>query len=97
MTAHSLGWAIDPGANVVACGLALAGIVLKERHLMRVLASYFSYYHLSRAHLSLDRNAPVPRDIKPPKRGRISAIPQVGGATPSLPALRVGPGHCFSF
>jgi putative transposase len=54
-------------------------IVLSERHLMRVLSGYFSYYHRCRPHLALDRNAPVPRQIEPPERGRVISIPQVGG------------------
>jgi transposase InsO family protein len=54
-------------------------IVLNERHLRRILADYFDYYHHARAHMSLDRNSPVARDIEPPDRGRVIAIPQVGG------------------
>ncbi len=54
-------------------------IVLNERHLRRILSSYFTYYHESRTHLSLDRNSPIPRDVEPPERGRVIAIPQVGG------------------
>ena len=54
-------------------------IVLGERHLRRILTSYFSYYHLSRTHLSLDRNAPEPREVEPPAKGKIISISQVGG------------------
>ena len=54
-------------------------IVLNERHLMRILRSYFVYYHDSRTHLSLNRNSPVEREVEPPERGRVVAIPQVGG------------------
>lgn len=54
-------------------------IVLNERHLRRILSSYFSYYHESRTHLSLNRNSPVPREIEPPQCGKVIAIPQVGG------------------
>ncbi|MCH9015916.1 MAG: transposase [Gemmatimonadetes bacterium] len=54
-------------------------IVLNERHLMRILRSYFVYYHESRTHLSLNRNSPVEREVEPPERGRVVAIPQVGG------------------
>ncbi len=54
-------------------------IVLNERHLRRILRSYFEYYHESRCHLSLDRNAPVPRRVEPPSEGTVVAIPQVGG------------------
>ncbi len=54
-------------------------IVLNEAHLRRILTSYFAYYHESRAHLSLERNAPVPRRVEPPSEGKVIAIPQVGG------------------
>ena len=54
-------------------------IVLNERHLRRILSDYFVYYHESRAHLGLDRNAPVPRRVEPPSEGKVVAIPQVGG------------------
>jgi putative transposase len=54
-------------------------IVLDEAHLKRVLGSYFSYYHRARTHRSLDDNAPCPRAVEPPGRGRVVAIPQVGG------------------
>jgi len=33
----------------------------------------------SRPHLSLERNAPLPRNIEPPSQGRVISIPQVGG------------------
>jgi putative transposase len=54
-------------------------IVLNERHLYRILADYFDYYHNSRPHLSLDRNAPTPREVEPPSQGKVVSIPQVGG------------------
>ena len=54
-------------------------IVLDERHLRRILLAYFEYYHKSRTHMSLDRNAPVPRQVEPPDRGRVVSIPMVGG------------------
>ena len=53
-------------------------IVLNERHLRRVLRSYFEYYHISRTHRSLDRNAPIEREVEPPFRGRVVALPQAG-------------------
>ena len=40
---------------------------------------YRDYYHRSRTHLSLDKDAPIPRPIAAPGEGRIMAIPQVGG------------------
>jgi putative transposase len=54
-------------------------IVFGEDHLRRVLDSYFAYYHESRTHLSLDRNAPTPREVELPSRGKIVAIPHLGG------------------
>ncbi len=54
-------------------------IVLNERHLYRILADYFAYYHNSRPHLSLDRNSPTPRDVEGPSHGEVVSIPQVGG------------------
>jgi len=44
-----------------------------------VLFSYVDYYHRSRTHLSLDKDCPDARPIKPPKSGKLIAIPQVGG------------------
>jgi hypothetical protein len=37
-------------------------IVLGEQHLRRILKSYFSYYHRSRTHLSLDKGDAGRRD-----------------------------------
>ncbi len=54
-------------------------IVLSEEHLRRRLRSYFRYYHASRTHLALEKDAPEPRAVEPPEYGRIVALPQVGG------------------
>jgi hypothetical protein len=54
-------------------------IVLNERHVKRILTSYLEYYHEDRAQLSLDRNAPFPREIELPERGRVISIARVGG------------------
>jgi len=54
-------------------------IVLDERHLRGILGDYFAYYHGSRTHLSLDRNARVPRELDPPEQGRLESTPMVGG------------------
>ena len=54
-------------------------IMFNETHLLRILGAYFAYYHGARTHLSLDRNAPIPRPVEPPQQGKIVAIPQVGG------------------
>jgi len=54
-------------------------IVLNEDHLRRILAEYFSYYHEARAHLSLDRNSPIPRAICPSEQGKVVAKAYLGG------------------
>jgi transposase InsO family protein len=54
-------------------------IVLGEKHLRRILTAYFSYYHKSRTHLSLSKDAPEPRAVHPPSMGSIVEIPEVGG------------------
>ena len=54
-------------------------IVLNQAHLHRVLDSYFTYYHASRTHLGLDKDAPQTRRVQPPEEGKIVAFTQVGG------------------
>ena len=54
-------------------------IVLGERHLRRVLRSYFDYYHHWRTHRSLQMDAPESRAIQPPEIGRVIKKPEVGG------------------
>ena len=54
-------------------------IPLGERHLRRVLNAHFDYYHDSRTHLSLARNAPSQREVEPVSQGKVASIPQVGG------------------
>ena len=53
--------------------------VFNERHLQHVLRGYIAYYHRSRTHLWLAKDAPEPREIEPPERGEIVEIPAVGG------------------
>jgi putative transposase len=57
-------------------------IVFDEAHLRRVLGSSFCYYHRSRCHRALGGNAPHPRAVEPPGRGRVVAVHQVGGLHP---------------
>jgi hypothetical protein len=45
----------------------------------RILAEYFGYYHESRAHLSLDRNSPDPRQVQQPEMGKVVAKAYLGG------------------
>jgi putative transposase len=54
-------------------------IVLNEGQLRRLLSSYLNYYHQARPHMGLGRNAPDPRAVEPPERGRVVAEPMVGG------------------
>jgi putative transposase len=54
-------------------------VIFNQRHLRRVLASYVDYYHRARTHLSLDKDCPDSRPVQPPARGKVIAIPQVGG------------------
>jgi putative transposase len=54
-------------------------IVLGERHLRQILASYFAYYHRSRTHLSLSKDAPESRPVMAPAVGDVLELPEVGG------------------
>ena len=54
-------------------------IVLNEGHLRRRLRAYLRYYHRSRTHLALAKDAPEARGVEPPEHGRIVALPLVGG------------------
>jgi hypothetical protein len=54
-------------------------VVLGEQHLRRILCAYIDYYNQSRAHMSLDGNAPLPREVEPPTRRNVIALPQVDG------------------
>ena len=54
-------------------------IVLGENHLRRNLRSYIAYYHRSRTHLSLCKDAPEPRAKQPPECGPVIEIAEVGG------------------
>jgi putative transposase len=53
--------------------------VLNEAHLRRLMASYLQYYHTCRPHISLERNAPIPRAMQPQSDGKVVGIPHVGG------------------
>ena len=54
-------------------------IVLNETGLRRVLKLYLEYYERTRTHLSLDKDAPIPRAVQPPELGRVVELPEVGG------------------
>jgi len=52
-------------------------IAFGETHLRRILKKYADYYNGSRTHLSLAKDAPVPRPIQ--HEGRITRWPLLGG------------------
>jgi len=54
-------------------------IVFNERSLHRQLQAFVEYYHRSRVHLALSKDAPEPRPIQPPESGRIVSTLVLGG------------------
>ena len=54
-------------------------IVFHEDHLRKILTNYFEYYHAARTHLGLGKDAPIPRQVEGPERGKVIALPFVGG------------------
>ena len=54
-------------------------IVLSEKHLRRVLKEYVAYYHQSRTHLGLDKDAPVSRPVQSLDVGPVASKPVLGG------------------
>ena len=52
-------------------------VVVGEHHLRHVLASYQKYYNEGRTHLSLHKDAPIPRDAF--RTGRVLSLPVLGG------------------
>jgi Integrase core domain len=52
-------------------------VVYGERHLRQLLLAYMAYYNFARTHLSLNKDAPMPRAIQ--AVGRIYANPMLGG------------------
>jgi putative transposase len=54
-------------------------VVFGEASLYRHLKLFLDYYHQSRTHLSLDKDAPEPRLVQPVQLGAVVAIRQVGG------------------
>ncbi len=57
-------------------------IIFGEAHLRRVLHDYANYYNGTRTHLSLGKDAPLPRAIR--RDGQIQFVPHVGGLHHSL-------------
>ena len=54
-------------------------IVFSAPGLQRLMDLYCAYYVRWRTHLSLHKDAPIPRTIAPPSEGRVVALAQVGG------------------
>ncbi|MGO8832655.1 MAG: integrase core domain-containing protein [Roseiarcus sp.] len=52
-------------------------VVFGERHLRHILLSYMKYYNGARTHLSLKKDAPIPRAVQ--SAGRILPTPVLGG------------------
>jgi len=69
----------NPYAERVIGSIRHHVIVLNQAHLRRVVTLYSRYYHRSRTHLGLDKDAPDPRPVSRPSAGPIIAIPEVGG------------------
>lgn len=54
-------------------------ILFGQRHAKRVLNDYLVYYHGSRTHLGLDKDAPDGREVEPPEVGPVRRVAMVGG------------------
>jgi len=54
-------------------------IIFNEALLRRIMAEYARYYNESRTHEALEGNSPIPREVEPPSKGRIVAVPFLGG------------------
>ena len=54
-------------------------VVIDEKHLRRLIREYLGYYHGSRTHLSLAKDAPIPRKVQRPSMGKVVSFPVLGG------------------
>jgi transposase InsO family protein len=52
-------------------------VIFGERHLRRVLLAYAAYYNQTRPHRSLQKDAPLRREIQ--RIGEVAAMPILGG------------------
>jgi hypothetical protein len=57
-------------------------IVFGERHLRRLLNSYQRYYNEVRTHVSVQKDAPIARDVQ--RTGRVIPVPTSGRLTPPI-------------
>ena len=42
-----------------------------------ILKAYLAYYHRTRTHLALGKDAPEPRAVQPPNMGKVVELPEV--------------------
>jgi len=54
-------------------------IVLTEQHARRLLGEFREWYNQDRVHLALGKDAPDHRNVEPPDRGKVVALPRLGG------------------
>ena len=56
-------------------------VVLDQRHLVRLVRAYTSYYHDDRCHLGLGKDSPCGREVtpRPSQSAKGAALPRVGG------------------
>ena len=54
-------------------------IVLNDRHLKRMLASHFRYYHSRKPHRAREMDSPNSRPVQPPELGEVIEVPDVHG------------------
>ena len=56
-------------------------VILSERHLVRLVRLYISYYHEDRCHLGLYKDTPDERPVtpRPSPAAKVVALPRVGG------------------
>ena len=53
-------------------------VVLSDRHLKRILMSYFNYYHCWGTHLSLGMDSTESRSVQLPDLGKVVQYPEAG-------------------
>ena len=54
-------------------------IPLSERQLLSCIQEYVAYYNRQRCHLSLERNAPIPRSRERRPAAEVQGTPVLGG------------------
>ena len=69
-------------------------VVLHERHLRRILSSYFEHYHRWRCHQGLAMDCPEPRPIQLPTEGEVVEVPEAGGTALRAPGRLTPAASC---